>query len=89
MARQEKVEAVQQVANLEALAVKLEALQQEAAALGEERVAKQIGYSIKSARWADKQRAGRIKRVGGLVEQMKAKGLSDAEIVARLTGGQG
>lgn len=74
---------------LEALAVKLEALQQEATKLEEARVAKSIGFSIKSARWADKQRAVRVKRVGNIVQSLKAKGLTAEQIVARLTAGQG
>ena len=41
-----------------------------------------IGYSVKSAKWAIKQRA---KRVGDLVTAMKARGLTSEQIVAELT----
>lgn len=73
------------VSELEAIAVKLDALATEAGALGEDNVSAAIGRAAKSARWFDKQRANRRKRVGSLVTSMKAKGLSDAEIVAALT----
>jgi hypothetical protein len=73
---------------LEAIAGKLAALAEEAKELGEERVAKSIGYSVKSARFADKQRSLRIRRVGGMVERMQAQGLTADQIVARLTGGK-
>jgi hypothetical protein len=65
--------------------VKLEELAAEATAIGEERVVKSIGNAVKSARWADKQKAFRFKRVGSLVAQLKEKGLSGKEIVAQLT----
>jgi hypothetical protein len=55
--------------------------------MGEESVAKSIRNAAKSARWFGKQRAARLKRVGGLVADLKAKGLSAEEIVARLAGG--
>jgi hypothetical protein len=81
MAKQTKSE----VSDLEALAVKLDQLKAEATELSEERVAKSIGNAAKSARWFDKQRQTRLKRVGGMVQAMKAKGLSAEEIVAQLT----
>jgi hypothetical protein len=57
----------------------------EATELGEERVAKSIGNAAKSARWAEKQRTARLKRVGSLVQAMQAKGLTPEEIIAQLT----
>jgi hypothetical protein len=71
--------------DLEALATNLEELAAQATEAGEPKVARSIGYSVKSARFALKQRTVRAKRVGTLVTAMKAKGLSDAEIVAELT----
>ena len=71
--------------DLEALATQLEVLAAQATDAGEEKVARSIGFSVKSARWAIKQRATRAKRVGNLVTAMKAKGLTDAQIVAELT----
>jgi hypothetical protein len=53
--------------------------------LGEEQVVKSIANAAKSARWADKQKALRLKRVGTLVQTMQVKGLSAEEIVAQLT----
>jgi len=72
--------------DLEALAVKLDALAQEATGLGEERVANMIGRAAKSARNADKQRASRQKKFGNIVAALKAKGLTAEEIVAKLAG---
>jgi hypothetical protein len=72
-------------ADLESLASRLDAMVAEATGLGEERVAKSIGYAAKSVRYANKQRAMRFKKVGSIIEGLKAKGLSDAEIVAQLT----
>ena len=69
------------------IAVKLDALATEAEGLQEERVVAICKRAAKSARWSDKLRAARLKRVGGIVAGMKAKGLSDSEIVARLTAG--
>jgi hypothetical protein len=86
MAKKEATE--EKVSELEALAVKLEALVEEATMLGEDRVAKSIGNAVKSARAADKQRTAKVKRVGSLISTMKSKGLSDAEIVAQLTSGR-
>lgn len=77
--------AAEAVSELEALARRLEALQAEAQTLGEPTVVKCIGYGIKSARWADKQRRARQRRVGALVAKMQADGLTPDEIVARLT----
>jgi hypothetical protein len=76
---------IDEVTELETLATKLESLAAEATAIGEDRVAKSIGNAVRSARAADKQKAVRFKRVGSLVTQLKAKGLSDKEIVAQLT----
>ncbi len=45
---------------LEALAGKLEALQREAADAGEERMAKSIGNAVKSCRWEQTRRRGRL-----------------------------
>ena len=73
---------------LEEMAVRLDAMSKEAAAIGEDQVAKAIGNAAKSARWFDKQRQNRVKRVGSLVTTLKAKGLSDSEIIARLSGGK-
>jgi hypothetical protein len=72
-------------ADLEALAERLDSMATEATEFGEERVANAIGKGAKSARLANKQWEARFKRVGGLIEGLKAKGLSDAEIVAQLT----
>jgi hypothetical protein len=71
--------------DLEALAAQLEALAAQATEAGEEKVARSIGYSVKSARFALKQKAVRVKRVGSLIEGLKAKGLSAEQIVAELT----
>jgi hypothetical protein len=76
------------VSQLEALAVKLEALAQEAVAMEEERPAKSIRNAVKSCRWADKQHAVRVKRVGNIVAGLQAKGLTPEQIVARLTAGR-
>jgi hypothetical protein len=84
-----KKETADKVTEMEALAVRLDALQQEAAGLGEDGVAKSIGGAAKSARWADKQRVARLKLMGNLVEVLKAKGLSAEEILAHLSAGQG
>jgi outer membrane murein-binding lipoprotein Lpp len=77
------------VSELEALATKLDALAREATAMGEDRAAKSITNAAKSARWSDKQRAVRVKRVGSIVSAMQAKGLTPEQIVSRLTAGQG
>jgi len=71
--------------DLEGLATSLEELATQATEAGEPKVAKSIGYSVKSARFALKQRTVRAKRVGNLVTAMKAKGMTDAEIVAELS----
>jgi hypothetical protein len=73
------------VLDLEKLAQQLQNLADEASEAGEAKVAKSIGYSVKSARFALKQRTVRAKRVGTLVTAMKAKGMSDSEIVAELS----
>jgi hypothetical protein len=70
---------------LGSLTVRLEALAAEALELGEERVAKFVNRAVRSARHADKLNRARRKRVGTLVERLKAQGLSDAEIVAQLS----
>lgn len=80
-----KAAAPVETSELEAVAAKLDAMSAEVAGLGEEQVAKSIANAAKSARWFDKQRQNRVRRVGGLVASMKAKGLSDSEIVAALT----
>ena len=74
---------------LEALAAKLDALADEATALGEDRLAKRIGNAAKGARSAAKQRTARLSKLGGLVEALKAKGLTAEQIVAQLTAGEG
>jgi len=74
---------------LEHLAERLEALAAEAEALGADVAAKRARHAAKSARSSVKQQAARYKKVGGLVAALKAKGLSDAEIVAHLTAGNG
>jgi hypothetical protein len=66
----------------------LEALQREAADAGEDSAAKSIATAAKSCRWADKQRANRVRRVGNVVASLQSKGLSAEEIVARLTSGR-
>ena len=73
---------------LEAMASQLDKLAEQATTLGEEVVAKRCRWAAKSARHANKQRANRLKRVGNMVAGMKEKGLSDTEIIARLTGGK-
>jgi len=73
------------VSELEALAGRLDALQAEASTLGEERVAKSIGNAAKSARWFDKQRSARLKKVGTFIQSLQAKGLSAEEILSQLT----
>jgi hypothetical protein len=74
-----------EVSALEALAVRLDAMTQEATHLGEERVAQLVSRAAKSARHTDKQREARFKKVGSIVEALKAKGLSAEEIIAALT----
>jgi hypothetical protein len=70
---------------LESLASRLDAMATEATELGEDRPAKAITKAAKSCRSAMQQRASRFKKVGSLVSNLKAKGLTDAQIVAELT----
>jgi hypothetical protein len=72
-------------ADLESLAVRLDSMATEANELGEERAVKAITKAAKSVRAANKQRAARFKKVGSIVDSLKAKGLTDAQIVAELT----
>lgn len=74
-----------EVSPLESIAVRLEAIRAEVEVLGESRPAKQLGYAIKSVRWADKCRAVRVKRVGSMIAALKAQGLTAEEIVSRLS----
>jgi hypothetical protein len=85
MAKQTPKNATNEATDLEAFAAKLDALAAEAEAAGEELLSKKIANAAKSARHSTKQKAVRLKKVGGVVAAMKAKGLSDAEIVAALT----
>jgi hypothetical protein len=71
--------------DLEALAVQLDGLATEADEAGEERTAKSIRNAAKSARWSEKQRAARLKRIGSTITAMQAKGMSADEIVTALT----
>jgi hypothetical protein len=61
----------------------------EAEALGADVAAKRALAAAKGARTAVKQQTTRHKKVGALVAALQAKGLSDAEIVAHLTAGNG
>jgi hypothetical protein len=73
------------VSDLEALAVRLDAMSGEATEMGEDRLAKTIANAAKSARHYDKQNGARRQKVGKLVMALQAKGLSAEEIVAALT----
>jgi hypothetical protein len=70
---------------LESLATRLEAMATEATELGEDRPAKAITKAAKSCRSAMQQRAARFKKVGSLVANLKAKGMTAEQIVAELT----
>ena len=70
---------------LESLATRLEAMAIEATELGEDRPAKAVTKAVKSCRSAMQQRAIRFKKVGNLVANLKAKGLTAEQIVAELT----
>lgn len=83
-----KTNAPKELTELELIAEKLDQLAEEARGLGEEVVAKSITNSAKSARWNNNIRVAKVKRAGDIVSRMKAKGLTDAEIVAQLTAGK-
>jgi hypothetical protein len=70
---------------LEGLAVRLDAMAEEATGLGEDTVAKSIRNAAKSARWFNQQRAARQKRFGSLVAYYQTEGLTPEQITTRLT----
>ena len=77
------------MSDLENIAQALDSLAAEANALGEEGLAQFIANGAKRTRNADKSRAKRIKKFGDIVTALKAKGLSNDEIIERLTGENG
>src|SRR5262249_32905002 len=88
MATQKKTTAAE-LSELEKIAQALDSLATEAKALGEASLAKSIDNAAKKARNSDKQRAKRIQKFGSIVAALKAKGLSNDEIIERLTGENG